>query len=590
MEVTPTAVFNSGVVSGKLTLYVNYYGQTAMGQVSLQANANVAFNSTKSVPSTGKSIAIDFSTSMIPESEVPSLGFVYEYSDTDPESNIIEAQKVVSNNSTIHGKWIKNNGTVNGQINLLVDANITSRKRAGVVVAYTPDKKIELARFRIIQDAHTATSADPEIINLADPSNSGVYDPANCYVIKTAGRYMIPTFKGNNSTNEGKLDIEGTTVKIYNQKNSTIDGLLANTVTRVTSLSNGTPIPEGVIVLDIKSVGNIVNTLKDGNAVVAVEKDGATLWSWHLWFNSEFEIIGNSVGSQKDQIYPNTNTPMMDRNLGAASAGAPGVYYLWGNKNPYFTAVETSTKVESTAYHGGGNAKNEWTNSKSITDPCPPGYKVPSENVWNTVSPTAPISNHNIINNNFEYRDEIVYPYTSKRSDSYSDTTPSSVSYDLINGTPKNSTREEGEWKTGKWGIPYYDVRIISITTTPYRRYSTFTYTIPTEVSYAYAVGVDGGLEYWDEVVDFSNLTDGSFTITKYGYQDYNQVVEYDGGKISTYDTELSQIQYADGAPTGAYTAVLTHLSSQNKIHVPGYAPYSYNKTQGYQIRCMRIQ
>lgn len=407
ITVTPTAVFNSGQVSGKLTVYVSYYGQTSMKQISLQANANVAFNSTRTIPSTGDAVTIDFSTDMIPESEVPSLGFVYEYTDTDPESNIIEAQKVLSNNSSVHGKWIKNNGTENGKINLLVDANVTNRKRAAVVVAYTPDKKIELARFRIIQDEHTPTSADPAIINLADPENNGNYDPANCYVIKTAGRYMIPTFKGNNSTNEGKIDIQGATVKIYNQKNSTIDGWFANTVTRITSLSNGTPIPNDMIVLDIKSVGDIVNTLKDGNAVVAVEKGGATLWSWHLWFNSEFEIIGNSIGSQQDQNYSDTVT-MMDRNLGATSSTDSGLYYMWGNKNPYFTAVETSSQAESTTYHGGGSATREWTNTKSLTDPCPPGYKVPTTDVWVTTE-TASTKNSGFL---YSSSPEIVYQFS----------------------------------------------------------------------------------------------------------------------------------------------------------------------------------
>ena len=451
ITVTPTAVFNSGVVSGKLTVYVTYYGQTSVKQISLKANANVQFNATKRVESKASTVEIPLSSSMIAESAVPSLGFVYEYKDTDEESNIIEAPNVVSNNSAMHGQWIKNNGYADGNISLLVDANVTSKKRAGVVVAYTPDKKTELARFRIIQDAHTPTSADPEIINLADPENNGNYDPANCYVIKTAGRYMIPTFKGNNSTNEGKIDIEGATVKIYNQKNSTIDGWLANTVTRITSLSNGTPIPNDMIVLDIKSVGDIVNTLKDGNAVVAVEKGGATLWSWHLWFNSEFEIIGNSIGSQQDQNYSDTVT-MMDRNLGASSATDAGLYYMWGNKNPYFTGIEVGTSTQASKYYGGGSATEAWSDSKTITDPCPPGYKVPNPQVW---PETAPVGKDktSLGSHIYTFSDGVEYPYSGYYDKSLNKVSTKEVESDVyiasLGGGSSDASRYRDIYMTG---------------------------------------------------------------------------------------------------------------------------------------------
>ena len=403
ITVTPTAVFNSGVVSGKLTVYVTYYGQTSVKQISLKANANVQFNKTAVATSAAQSIEIPFSSSMIADDAVPSLGFVYEYKDTDENSSIIEAPNVVSNNSAIHGQWIKNNGSVNGNISLSIDANITSKKRAGVVVAYTPDKKTELARFRVIQDAGSYG-----IINLADPANDGNYDPANCYVIQKAGKYMIPTFKGNNATNEGKFSIEGATVNVYNQYDNALSNLFANQVTRVTKLDDDTPVPDKMLVFDIKNVAGVSDILNNGNAVVQVEKEGEILWSWHLWFNPQYEIFGNTYGDQGFQTHPSTGKVMLDRNLGASSTTAAGLYYTWGNKNPYFDGIEAGSSTHTSKYYGGGSATEAWGDSKTIMDPCPPGYKVPNSNVW--VATTSGSYN----NSGFIYSSnpEIVYPFS----------------------------------------------------------------------------------------------------------------------------------------------------------------------------------
>ena len=312
----------------------------------------------------------------------------------------------MSNNSAMHGQWIKNNGTVNGKISLSIDANLTSKKRAGVVVAYTPDKKTELARFRIIQEAGSYG-----IINLADPSNDGNYDPANCYVIQKAGKYMIPTFKGNNATNEGMFSIEGATVKIYNQYDNGFDNLFANSVTRVTTLDDGTPVPDKMLVFDIKNVAGVTQILNNGNTIIQVEKDGNTLWSWHLWFNSEYEIFGNSYGSQGYQTYPVTGAEMMDRNLGASSATDAGLYYMWGNKNPFLKGIDVDSNAQASKYYGGGSATESWGDSKTIMDPCPPGYKVPNATAW---PETAPVGKDNTSwgSHIFIFSDEVEYPYS----------------------------------------------------------------------------------------------------------------------------------------------------------------------------------
>ncbi len=77
---------------------------------------------------------------------------------------------------------------------------------------------------------------------------------------------------------------------------------------------------------------------KEGNAVIAVyDKDGNTLWSWHIWITDP----------PREQVFDNgTRTiTLLDRNLGATAdkwtTGDPstalptyGLYYQWGRKDP----------------------------------------------------------------------------------------------------------------------------------------------------------------------------------------------------------------------------------------------------------------
>ena len=111
----------------------------------------------------------------------------------------------------------------------------------------------------------------------------------------------------------------------------------------------------------------------------------------------------------------------MDRNLGATSAtpgsvGALGLFYQWGRKDPFLgsRSISSSTKAASTLswpsnvssnssdgtiayatahpttfitcnssnddwyYTGSSSTDNtRWQSSKTIYDPCPPGWRVP---------------------------------------------------------------------------------------------------------------------------------------------------------------------------------------------------------------------
>ena len=171
-----------------------------------------------------------------------------------------------------------------------------------------------------------------------------------------------------------------------------------------------------------------------GNAVIAVyDKEGKVLWSWHIWITDRPAEQSFSVGEH--------NITLLDRNLGATKSTCSsandalatyGLYYQWGRKDPsmgpptynyspinlntapYYdfssdekTAAEVTQFAEPSLRNGVENPMYlilptgqplsyifNWLyqrydflwgydsatgmTSKTIYDPCPYGYRVPS--------------------------------------------------------------------------------------------------------------------------------------------------------------------------------------------------------------------
>ena len=180
-----------------------------------------------------------------------------------------------------------------------------------------------------------------------------------------------------------------------------------------------------------------------GNAVVCIKVGGVVKWSWHIW-------VTEPVGEGTDVV---TGLTWMDRNLGAAgttydTSGKNGLFYQWGRKDAfpgsdgtnnnqtYYIGSEASgiktpistannyTKLfelvhnpfvfatNHTSYRGSINdasaTNNSWggvSGEKTIYDPCPTGWKVPSiaisgTNSWgsNNISDWTSISRGQIFN------------------------------------------------------------------------------------------------------------------------------------------------------------------------------------------------
>jgi len=175
-----------------------------------------------------------------------------------------------------------------------------------------------------------------------------------------------------------------------------------------------------------------VGTFAPGNAVIAVKNgSGTILWSWHIWATTE-TLTSTTAVNTGSHTY---NVAAV--NLGWVPTGGDGKqgycpYYQWGRKDPFIpcngtTGSNTNKTVYNisgtsvtginysgsagtiavsiknptthyyyssnngpvtTVYYNMWNAKNTATSNvttatkKTIYDPCPPGFCIPTDNLF----------------------------------------------------------------------------------------------------------------------------------------------------------------------------------------------------------------
>lgn len=170
---------------------------------------------------------------------------------------------------------------------------------------------------------------------------------------------------------------------------------------------------------------------KAGNALIAAKSGSTIVWSWHIWVTTE-TLASTTIVATGSHNY--TVSPV---NLGWIPTGGNGkqgycTYYQWGRKDPFIPAAAYNSTTNHTVYNisnssvtgitcsGTGvtiadniknptthyyyssnygpvtttyynmwDAKNATTDNvatatkKTIYDPCPPGFCVPTGNLWN---------------------------------------------------------------------------------------------------------------------------------------------------------------------------------------------------------------
>ena len=220
---------------------------------------------------------------------------------------------------------------------------------------------------------------------------------ANCYIIAKPGEYTIPAYKGAyNNLNGATLCMSGKNLSEYETRVEVLANVVEyENLTNITFSAPPTYDPEtNTISFTVDPMLNNENWVPNGSVIMALqyrkkgETQWTTEWSWHLWFVFNITASEDGWGTIGYQTMPDGKHNMMDRNLGVhalTNAGREsGFYYRYGEHAPY---LDPDGDGVYTQYGGGsiGNSAPAWTNNeKSVTDPCPPGYKVPASSVWNT--------------------------------------------------------------------------------------------------------------------------------------------------------------------------------------------------------------
>ncbi len=242
---------------------------------------------------------------------------------------------------------------------------------------------------------------ETDYYNIADPDNTGD-NPANCYIVSKPGKYKLPTYIGNSTS----FTSRGTSVELV-----TINGTNSIREIKFDTEEDG----KNYIKFDVNlhdangnpsladvTGGNHLLILKDGNSVV---------WSWHLWMCAE------NNRPDKDgymHIYPGTDAVVMNRALGATThfgfeydipligqisltQWTDGLYYQWGRKDPLSQQTASTGGTYEASIGNPRKFYSDWSaegagwssTQKTPNDPCPPGFRVPSNAIWRAAESTS---------------------------------------------------------------------------------------------------------------------------------------------------------------------------------------------------------
>lgn len=273
-------------------------------------------------------------------------------------------------------------------------------KGGNAVKSYYIEDKLEIKRSEFIdlgditsklktfsQNADTHKSAIPT----AGAVNLGAVATANCYIVTEPGVYTFKAVKGNSTTALSSIG----SVELLWESWGTTEEVTPNSVIAAVDFEKD------------QVYFQVAEGFHPGNAVIAVRNDmDAIMWSWHIWV-PETAISEDLYGLSRRKSMSRNLGALVDASAAGTSPKAAGLFYQWGRKDPfvgvgdYATGEPASVAGQEMTLFGGqmsvakttknpiafANATdaswNEvktldlWGTTKTMYDPCPPGYRVP---------------------------------------------------------------------------------------------------------------------------------------------------------------------------------------------------------------------
>lgn len=248
---------------------------------------------------------------------------------------------------------------------------------------------------------------------------------SNCYVVNAPGTYTIPAGKNN-----GTPVTADKAVWMFESE----EGLISGTAP---------VLADGKITFTVAE-SKLDDLQKGGYGVIALMSGSDVTWSYAIWYTKELNDvqIGNDIYMDRNLMAWTTNLPTST--YSSAIASACGCLYQWGSKNPLPGPSETALKVirktitdeskfftdecaivgnfNTAAFTDGGapvtsyttnnthdlneesltkypwihfrnqytpDAASLWSDvQKSVNDPCPAGYRVPTGDQLNALAST----------------------------------------------------------------------------------------------------------------------------------------------------------------------------------------------------------
>ena len=285
-------------------------------------------------------------------------------------------------------------------------------KNGAAVKSYYIEDKLEIKRSEFIdlgditskltafsQNADTHVSAIPT----AGAVNLGATATANCYIVNEPGIYTFKAVKGNSTTALSSIG----SVELLWESWGTTETVTPNSIIAAVDFEKD------------QVYFQVAEGFHPGNAVIAVKNDmGAIMWSWHIWV-PETPISEDLYGLSRRKSMSRNLGALVDASVNGTSPKAAGLFYQWGRKDPFVGVGDyatgkpaevagqemtlfggqmsiAKTTKNPTVYANATDASwNEiktldlWGSTKTMYDPCPPGYRVPyrSEHILYTNYP-----------------------------------------------------------------------------------------------------------------------------------------------------------------------------------------------------------